>query len=68
MKSHQEIELGRFQSGTGSESNLEDPEGSSRGSRMQYMGGEKERRGKKSGKKDQGCFERLLRMSENRNS
>jgi hypothetical protein len=32
------------------------------------MGGEKERGGKKRNKKDQGCFERLLRMSESRNS
>lgn len=37
-------------------------------SKMQYMGGEKERSGKKRNKKEQGCFERLLRMSESRNS
>ena len=37
-------------------------------SRIQHMGGEKERSGKKRNKKEQGCFERLLRMSESRNS
>ena len=36
--------------------------------RLQYMGGEKERGGKKKNKKENGCIERLLRMSESRNS
>lgn len=36
--------------------------------RLQYLGGEKERGGKRKNKKEQGCFEKLLRMSESRNS
>jgi len=32
------------------------------------MGGEKEGRQSKRSKKEQGCFERLLRMSDSRNS